>query len=87
MRSRVRRGDIAWFHPPSGPNSRGVFVKRIIGPQQSFRGEHRDGCAANAYCYWSLDEARNTRWSRTLRFVRYEKEWWIAARRGRVWHA
>jgi signal peptidase I len=27
----LRRGDIAWFRPPAGPNTRGVFVKRIIG--------------------------------------------------------
>ena len=27
----LRRGDIAWFRPPAGPNTRGVFVKRIVG--------------------------------------------------------
>jgi len=27
----LRRGDIAWFRPPAGPNSSNVFVKRIIG--------------------------------------------------------
>jgi signal peptidase I len=27
----LRRGDIAWFRPPEGPNTRGVFVKRIVG--------------------------------------------------------
>jgi signal peptidase I len=27
----LRFGDIAWFRPPAGPNTREVFVKRIVG--------------------------------------------------------
>ena len=27
----LRRGDIVSFRPPAGPNTRGVFVKRIVG--------------------------------------------------------
>jgi signal peptidase I, bacterial type len=27
----LRFGDIAWFRPPAGPNTHGVFVKRIVG--------------------------------------------------------
>jgi signal peptidase I len=27
----LQHGDIAWFRPPEGPNTRGVFVKRIVG--------------------------------------------------------
>lgn len=126
----LRRGDIAWFRPPSGPNTRGVFVKRIIGiPGDRIRitagavdrngqrlaepyavydalrhnpsaenaetvvppntyyvlGDNRDGSmdSRNFGCvpvenfngkplflYWSVDGARKTRWSRTLRLVR-----------------
>ena len=126
----LRRGDIAWFHPPAGPNSGNVFVKRIIGiPGDRIRitagavdrngqrlaepyalydsirhnpsaentetvvppnayyvlGDNREnsldsrnfGCvpAENfigkpLFRYWSVDEARKTRWNRTLRFVR-----------------
>ena len=126
----LRRGDIVSFRPPAGPNTRGVFVKRIVGiPGDRIRiaagavyrngqrieepyavynlshhnpsaentetvvppnayyvlGDNRDdsvdsrnfGCvpAENfdgkpLFLYWSVDEARKTRWSRTLRFVR-----------------
>lgn len=112
----LRRGDIAWFRPPAGPNTRGVFVKRIIGiPGDRIRitagaverngqrlaqsytetvvppntyyvlGDNREnsmdsrnfGCvpAQNfigkpLFLYWSVDQARKTRWNRTLRLVR-----------------
>jgi signal peptidase I len=126
----LRRGTIAWFRPPEGPNTRGVFVKRIVGipgdririaaeavyrngqkleepyamydssrhnpssentetvvPPNSYYvlGDNREnsmdsrnfGCVPvenfigkPLFLYWSMDEARNTRWSRTLRFVR-----------------
>jgi signal peptidase I len=126
----LRFGDIAWFRPPEGPNTRGVFVKRIVGiPGDRIRiaagavyrnglrlaepyalydpnrhnpsaentetvvppnayyvlGDNREnsmdsrnfGCvpAENfvgkpLFRYWSVDQARNTRWSRTLRLVR-----------------
>jgi signal peptidase I len=126
----LRHGEIAWFHPPAGPNSGNVFVKRIIGvPGDRIRitagavdrngqrltepyavydpirhnpsaentetvvppnnyyvlGDNRDGSmdSRNFGCvpaenfigkplfrYWSVDEARKTRWNRTLRLVR-----------------
>jgi signal peptidase I len=126
----LRRGDIAWFHPPAGPNSGNVFVKRIIGvsgdririvagavdrngqrlaepyavydsirhnpsaentetvvPPNAYYvlGDNREnsmdsrnfGCVPvenfvgkPLFRYWSVDQARKTRWNRTLRLVR-----------------